>query len=83
MSTDKKRERQFDRLDEKFHKHASDLADALAFAHSMKSEGRIIESFGKAVTIARRMIATDDKLRELGAAHERVVSEAIVTAIGP
>jgi hypothetical protein len=37
----------------------------------MESEGQTIEAFGKAVTIARRMIVAEDKLRELGAGHER------------
>jgi predicted MPP superfamily phosphohydrolase len=70
MTKDETRERQIDFLDLEFHDYASELMDALAFAHSMESEGRIIDSFGKAVTIARRMIAADDKLAELGAAHE-------------
>jgi hypothetical protein len=65
------RERQIDRLDQEFHKHACDLAGALAFADSPACHGRQQEAFGKCVTLARRMIASDEKLRDLGAAHER------------
>jgi len=64
------KDEKIDRLDLEFHKHASDLADALTFAHSPAAHGRQQEAFGKAVTLARRMIATDDKLRKLDAAHK-------------
>jgi hypothetical protein len=54
-----------DTADEAFHGVASDLAQALDFARSMESEGQVIESYGKAVIIARRLIAADEKLHAL------------------
>lgn len=65
------RQDQIDGLEEEFHNAVSELEAALAFAHSDDSEPDTIGAFGKAVTIARRMIAADDKLRELGEQHEQ------------
>jgi hypothetical protein len=54
-----------DTADEAFHSVASDLGRVLDFARSMESEGQVIEAYGKAVMIARRLIAADEKLHAL------------------
>ena len=54
-----------DTADEAFHGVAGDLGEALDFARSMESEGQVIEAYGKAVMIARRLIAADEKLHAL------------------
>lgn len=54
-----------DTADEAFHGVAGDLSEALDFARSMESEGQVIEAYGKAVIIARRLIAADEKLHAL------------------
>ena len=57
---------QIDKANEAFHSAASDLGNALEFACSHESDGQTIEAFGKAVIIARRMIAADEQLHALG-----------------
>ena len=54
-----------DTADEAFHGVAGDLGEALDFARSMESEGQVIVAYGKAVMIARRLIAADEKLHAL------------------
>jgi predicted nuclease with RNAse H fold len=44
---------------------AGDLGEALDFARSMESEGQVIEAYGKAVIVARRLIVADGKLHAL------------------
>ena len=59
------KQHRIDKADEAFHAAAADLGDALDFARSEESEGQVIEAFGKAVIIARRLIAADEKLHAL------------------
>jgi hypothetical protein len=54
-----------DTADEAFHSVASDLGEALDIARSMESEGQVIGAYGRAVIIARRLIAADKKLHAL------------------
>jgi hypothetical protein len=63
---DMSKQHRIDKADEAFHAAAGDLGDALDFARSEESEGEVIEAFGKAVIIARRLIAADEKLHALG-----------------
>lgn len=57
---------QIDTLDELFHDTAGELHEALQFAYSKKSEGQTIEAFGKAVSIARRLVAVEDLAKQVG-----------------
>jgi hypothetical protein len=77
-----------DSASEDFHNAAAELFDVLKFARSMKSEGFVIEAFGRAVAIARKVIAADERLEALTTntnyydfAHEKAWRE--LTKHGP
>lgn len=66
----KRREARIDSLDQQFHDAAGELAEMLAYSESMRSEGHMSEAFGKAVVIARQMLAIDAELAKLDWSHE-------------
>jgi hypothetical protein len=62
MSNQRPTQDEIDQKLEDFHNAAGAVLEALKFAHSMKSEGNTIEAFGKAVTLARQWVHTEEVL---------------------
>lgn len=62
-------------LDQIFHNTAAALRDTLGYAHSIESDGECIETLGRAVTLARELVAIEDALRLTnGDVHETYVT---------
>lgn len=66
------KQQSIDAAEDEFHTAAAALLSALQYAHSPECpDNRVNAAFGRAVAVARKMIAADDKLQRLGVPHRK------------